>query len=970
MTIRYARFGSRQLAMLTAAAFLLLFGCKSASPGSGKIDIAFVAVRIAILGEGGLVRSADPAFECSAAACTQQVVRGSLLHLEAVPELHATFQGWGGACTGPSACEVLADRDLDVTAAFSKGPAAVLSVAVQVEGEGDVRSTPAGLDCGQTCSATFAAGVVVSLAPSAHPGSLFAGWSGACAGLGACQVGPAEAASLSAAVHAAFVKLPPGRHGLTVGVVGNGAVRSVPDGIDCGATCSASFDSGTAFQLTALPGEGARFVGWAGACSGTGGCTLTLSADAQVSAAFEPLPPARATLSVGVTGDGAGRVTSDPAGIDCRWPSSGTCSASFASGSVVQIIPAANPGSVFAGWAGACSGSASCSVTLDRDLTVSAAFAKTPLPTALLSIIRTGSGTGGVVSSPAGIDCGGTCSATFASGAVVTLAQTPAAGSNFAGWSGACSGTGGCTLTLSADAQVSAAFEAVPPARAKLSAALTGDGAGRVTSEPAGIDCRRPSSGACSASFASGSVVQLVPAADPGSVFGGWAGACSGSASCSVTLDRDLTVSAAFAKTPPTTALLSIVRTGNGTGRVASSPAGIACGDACSATFATGTVIALSQAPAAGSRFAGWSGACSGSGTCVVTLAAPAEVVAEFDAVPPAGISIEVTLTDPSHNLLAVAPGGTAYGTSHGDDSAAVYASTDNARTWSRRGRASARVVRMTALSDGVLLADVETGGSASIERSGDGGATWTQVLTLGQSRTLSPHSFDEGNGRVYLAEYQTAASPPIHLWSSADRGRSWTVVYTFSGYRHAHAVRVEPGSGAIWIFMGDGDPSALLRSTDGGSTWKTMLAGESQARVVDAVFTPAGLLYGLDISPPLAPGILRLAPNGMVTRLANLPGPSYSMHAMRAGGFLAGTTREPRDIYPPPGEENTYIFGSADGDTWSEVARFPRIDTGEYANADVYWELPSGEAVIHLYNVEPMGYGEGYLLATVKVSR
>ena len=275
----------------------------------------------------------------------------------------------------------------------------------------------------------------------------------------------------------------------------------------------------------------------------------------------------------------------------------------------------------------------------------------------------------------------------------------------------------------------------------------------------------------------------------------------------------------------------------------------------------------------------------------------------------------------------------------------------------------------MTALSDGVLLADVEAGGTASIERSGDGGATWTPVLALGQSRTLSPHSFDEGNGTVYLAEYQTAAAPPIHLWSSVDRGRTWTVVHTFSGYRHAHAVRVDQGSGAIWIFMGDGDPSSLLRSLDGGSTWKTMLTGESQARVVDAVFTPAGLLYGLDVSPPLVSGILRLAPNGTVTRLANLPGPSYSIHAMRGGGFLAGTTREPHDVYPPPGEENAYIFGSADGATWSDVARFPRIDPGEYANADVYWELPSGEAVIHLFNVEPMGSGEGYMLATVKVS-
>ena len=477
MLIQYARVPARGLAKLSAAifVFLILSGCNSQGPGSGEVGTSFVTVRIAILGEGGLVRSADPAFECSAAACAQQVVRGRPLRLVSVLEANATFQGWGGACRGSAACEVVADRDLEVTAAFSRASAAVLSVAVQVEGEGDVRSTPAGIDCGPTCSATFAAGVVVSLVPSAHPGSLFAGWSGACPGLGACQVGPAEAASFSATVHAAFVKLPPERHALTVAAVGNGAVSSIPAGIDCGKTCSASFESGTTVQLTALPGAGARFAGWAGACSGTRECTLTLSADAQVTATFEPAPPVQVTLSVAVTGTGAGRVASNPAGIDCRSEASPGpgCSATFASGSVVQLTPAAGIGSVFAGWAGACSGSAGCALTVDRDLAVSAVFAKaSPLPV-LLSIARTGTGSGGVVSSPGGIDCGGTCSASFAAGTVVTLAQTPAAGSTFAGWSGSCAGLGACTLTLSADAQVSAAFTAAPPAGISISVTLT-----------------------------------------------------------------------------------------------------------------------------------------------------------------------------------------------------------------------------------------------------------------------------------------------------------------------------------------------------------------------------------------------------------------------------------------------------------------------------------------------------------------
>ena len=57
---------------------------------------------------------------------------------------------------------------------------------------------------------------------------------------------------------------------------------------------------------------------------------------------------------------------------------------------------------------------------------------------------------GTVTSSPAGISCGSTCGASFPTGTTVTLTASPAAGATFSGWSGACSGTGPCTLTLSA----------------------------------------------------------------------------------------------------------------------------------------------------------------------------------------------------------------------------------------------------------------------------------------------------------------------------------------------------------------------------------------------------------------------------------------------------------------------------------------------------------------------------------------
>ena len=81
-----------------------------------------------------------------------------------------------------------------------------------------------------------------------------------------------------------------------------------------------------------------------------------------------------------------------------------------------------------------------------------------------------------------------------------------------------------------------------PPGSHALTVALTGSGTGRVVSSPAGIDC----GSACSAAFAQASMVTLTATADPASGFAGWAGACNGAATCSLSMDVDRSVSARF----------------------------------------------------------------------------------------------------------------------------------------------------------------------------------------------------------------------------------------------------------------------------------------------------------------------------------------------------------------------------------------------------------------------------------------
>jgi alpha-tubulin suppressor-like RCC1 family protein len=79
---------------------------------------------------------------------------------------------------------------------------------------------------------------------------------------------------------------------------------------------------------------------------------------------------------------------------------------------------------------------------------------------ATLTVAKSGNGTGVVVSSPAGINCGTTCAADFTSGASVTLTATANAGSSFTGWSGSgCTGTSACVVTMIAATTVTATFE-------------------------------------------------------------------------------------------------------------------------------------------------------------------------------------------------------------------------------------------------------------------------------------------------------------------------------------------------------------------------------------------------------------------------------------------------------------------------------------------------------------------------------
>jgi len=86
---------------------------------------------------------------------------------------------------------------------------------------------------------------------------------------------------------------------------GSGTITSVPAGIYCGSTCTASFNSGVSVVLTAVAKSGSVFSGWSGACSGTGSCTVTMNSSVTVTATFVP----NTTFTITASAGSGGRIT-------------------------------------------------------------------------------------------------------------------------------------------------------------------------------------------------------------------------------------------------------------------------------------------------------------------------------------------------------------------------------------------------------------------------------------------------------------------------------------------------------------------------------------------------------------------------------------------------------------------------------------------------------------------------------------
>lgn len=377
---------------------------------------------------------------------------------------------------------------------------------------------------------------------------------------------------------------PPTTHPLGVEVTGSGLVTSDPGGIACREggirrsaradnVCSDVYDEGTVVTLTAAPDPGHEFGGWGGDCTGTEPtCAVTLADVRSVTATFEEIPTY--DLRTGVNGEGT--VYSDPGDIECqdelreparaRQRDPDPCSDEFAEGTTVTLTAEPASDYAFSGWTTlhrsrqatgrrvpphGCTGTdPTCELEMYEHTVVVATFVPAePSRRYTLSVVTKGPGGGVVTSDPAGIACqrggesAGDCAQGYDPGDTVTLTASPAAGSTFAGFGGACSGTT-CVVSMTKAQSVTARFEL--PAGSLL-VAPTGPGAGTVTSSPAGISC----GATCTSTFPEGTEVTLVADPAAGSGFGGFTGcAATEGTTCTVVVGSGTTtVEARFTDT-------------------------------------------------------------------------------------------------------------------------------------------------------------------------------------------------------------------------------------------------------------------------------------------------------------------------------------------------------------------------------------------------------------------------------------
>ena len=379
-----------------------------------------------------------------------------------------------------------------------------------------------------------------------------------------------------------------------------------------------TYDEDHKQTVTATPKSGHRVRSWSGACAGTPitspatnaqTCTVKMDGNKTVGVTFEEVPTVRRMCTLTVIPNTGGSDNDDTGGTV---GGGGTvpCSASTrrtATGSE-------KAGYDFSHWSGDCSGSGACQVTMDRDRNVTAHFVvEPPPPQCTLTVIPN---TGGSDGDDTGGTVGGGGTVPCSASTRRTATASEKAGYDFSHWSGDCSGSGACRVTMDRDRSVKAHFVVEPPPQCPVVAVGS---TGGTASGSDTVDCGESVTikATANSGYCFNYWQQLLP---PGEFARQTSSSCATSSSISVkTSSGNVIYQAVFrAKRSYTLSAAAVPRS-----------AGSVTG---AGSYTEGTPVTLTARAVAPYYLKAWIGCDSSSGTtCKVTMNRNRTVTASFD---------------------------------------------------------------------------------------------------------------------------------------------------------------------------------------------------------------------------------------------------------------------------------------------------------------------------------------------------
>jgi len=249
------------------------------------------------------------------------------------------------------------------------------------------------------------------------------------------------------------------------------------------------------------------------------------------------------------------------------------------------------------------------------------------------------------------------------------------------------------------------------------------------------------------------------------------------------------------------------------------------------------------------------------------------------------------------------------------------------------------RTVNLWRLTDDDWLATV----GYALYRSADCTRSWTRVRDLPDSSGtagLLSTAICRHDGDLYLGEYPLAHDATPRILRSTDGGWSWATVLSVSGVRHIHSLTPDPHSGHIWVTTGDTDAASrigYLRDDE----FVVVGQGSQRWRAVEPALTSDAIIWGMDSAyadrrrilklPRSRIGAVRPEPDS----LCPVDGPVYYADSFELDGdcwVVFSTAVEPGADSTGPAKqdyETTAVVVAASSATrfreWHELARFDR---------------------------------------------